>query len=57
VWAVIYPLQLVVPQILLRVLDIPVPLRALLGSGIIVAVMTWLIMPRLTRAVSGWLYT
>jgi antibiotic biosynthesis monooxygenase (ABM) superfamily enzyme len=56
VWAVIYPLQLTVPQLLIRLLDIPVPIRAVIGSGIIVALMTWLIMPRLTRAVAGWLY-
>jgi uncharacterized protein len=56
VWAVIYPLQLVVPQVIVRVVDAPLPLRAVIGSGVIVALMTWLIMPRLTRAVSGWLY-
>ena len=56
VWAVIYPLQLAVPQTLQRLVDLPVPVRAILGSGIIVALMTWAIMPRLTKAVSRWLY-
>ena len=56
VWAVIYPLQVLVPQVVARVFDAPLPLRALVGSGVIVGMMTWIIMPRLTRAIAGWLY-
>lgn len=56
VWAVIYPLQLIVPPTIARAWDAPLPLRGLLGSAVIVALLTWAIMPRLTRSVSGWLY-
>ena len=56
VWSVIYPLQLVTPLLVGSVLTAPVWLRALIGTGLVVAVMTWVIMPRYTRAVSGWLY-
>ena len=57
----IYPLVLVVPPLVgraaaaLPALDLA-PLRALATAAAIVALMTWVIMPRYTRAVAGWLY-
>jgi uncharacterized protein len=56
VWSVIYPLQLVTALLMGLVLTEPLWLRALLGTGLVVAVMTWIIMPRYTRLVAGWLY-
>lgn len=59
--AVIYPLSLLMAWIAGLMLDaVPVlaspPVRALVMAAAIVAVMTWGIMPRLTRLVAGWLY-
>jgi uncharacterized protein len=56
VWSVIYPLQLVTPLLVASVVDAPFWVRSLMGTGLVVAAMTWIIMPRYTRAVAGWLY-
>ena len=59
--AVIYPVSLATAWIAQPLFDavpaLGVPLvRALVISAVIVALMTWAIMPRLTRAVARWLY-
>jgi uncharacterized protein len=59
--SVIYPLTLVVPLLLQPVLGaIPalshVAVRTFIVATIIVALMTYAIMPRYTRLVAGWLY-
>ncbi|MGE0591756.1 MAG: antibiotic biosynthesis monooxygenase [Vicinamibacterales bacterium] len=59
--SVIYPLSLLVPRLLewligrSPVAEIPW-LRGLLVASAIVALMTWVIMPRYTRLVARWLY-
>ena len=58
---VIYPLSMVMTWIADPIVEAvpalaPAPVRGLLIAAAIVAVMTWGIMPRLTRLVSGWLY-
>jgi antibiotic biosynthesis monooxygenase (ABM) superfamily enzyme len=59
--SVIFPLVLVVPPLVARgaaavpALNAP-PVRAFATSAIIVALMTYVIMPRYTRLVGGWLY-
>jgi len=59
--SVVFPLSLVVPA-LLEPLFRRIPggdllvVRALLVSGLMVALMTWVVLPRYTRAVAGWLY-
>ncbi|MEQ1760273.1 MAG: hypothetical protein ABL986_18300, partial [Vicinamibacterales bacterium] len=59
--SVIFPLSLLVPLALGPLLgrlpggDLPV-VRALVVSAVIVGVMTYVIMPRYTRLVAGWLY-
>ena len=61
VLAVIYPLSLVTSRIAdpffasVPALS-PLPLRNLLTAAVVIALMTWIIMPRLTRRVAGWLY-
>jgi antibiotic biosynthesis monooxygenase (ABM) superfamily enzyme len=35
----------------------PLPLRTLLLSGLMVPVLTWLVIPALTRVLNGWLRT
>ncbi|MGE0445398.1 MAG: antibiotic biosynthesis monooxygenase [Vicinamibacterales bacterium] len=59
--SVIYPLVLIVPPLVSRAAAAapilsPLPLRGLITATVIVGLMTWLIMPRYTRLVSGWLY-
>jgi antibiotic biosynthesis monooxygenase (ABM) superfamily enzyme len=57
VWSVIYPLQLVMPLLVIQLLPgAPLWIRSLIGTGLVVGMMTWVIMPRYTRAVSRWLY-
>ena len=58
---VIYPLSVAMTGLTAPILDaVPVlalpPVRALVVAAAIVALMTWVIMPPLTRAVAGWLY-
>ena len=59
--SVIYPLSLFVLTVLQPLLT-PVPIvghpviRSLAGSALMVGMMTYVIMPRYTRAVSAWLY-
>jgi uncharacterized protein len=59
--AVIYPVSVLTNWIAQPLFDavpmLAVPLvRSLIISVALVALMTWAIMPRLTRAVAGWLY-
>ena len=61
VLAVIYPMSLLMNAVLIPLLgsntDLPaLALRNLVNASIVIALMTWVIMPRLTRAVSHWLY-
>ncbi len=52
----LYPTVLLITLIDDRwVPDPPLPLDVLLGNIVGVAILTWLLMPRLTRAFSGWL--
>lgn len=59
--SVIFPLSLIVPEVLNPVMAV-VPggsllaFRALVSSATIVGLMTYVIMPRYTRAVASWLY-
>ena len=54
---VIYPLSLGVGAALTRWLaDVPMPLRSFLGSVLMIALMTYVLMPRVTRLFRGWLY-
>jgi uncharacterized protein len=55
-WSVIYPLSVLVPWGMGERLDAVPWLKSLVVSGIIVGAMTWIIMPRLTRRLSKWLY-
>jgi antibiotic biosynthesis monooxygenase (ABM) superfamily enzyme len=60
-WSVIYPLVLIVPEIIIRISDrIGLPLSqyivSLLATFIIVFLMIYAIMPRYTKLVSRWLY-
>lgn len=61
VLVVIYPLSLLMNSAMVEAFGV-VPalsslvIRNLVNSVIVVALMTWVVMPRLTRLVSGWLY-
>ncbi len=58
-WSVIYPLSLLVPALaapVFGVVPLPFPVRALVTSGAIVALMTWVVMPRYSRLVARWLF-
>ena len=56
-WLAIYP---AITLLLLLVQDLlapfPVPLRTLLLTGLLVPLMTYLLMPAVTRMLRGWLY-
>jgi len=59
--AAIYPLTLLVPAALQAALAslglaLPLLLQHLLVAVGIVAAMTWVVMPTVVRALSGWLY-
>jgi antibiotic biosynthesis monooxygenase (ABM) superfamily enzyme len=61
VLAVIYPMSLLMNTLLIPLLgsatDLPaLALRNLINAVIVIALMTWVVMPRLTRRVAGWLY-
>ena len=60
-WSAIFPLSLVSSQLVMPLLhDIGLPheryVDALLGSGLVVALMVYLVMPRYTRLVQRWLF-
>ncbi|HSK56865.1 MAG TPA: antibiotic biosynthesis monooxygenase [Jiangellales bacterium] len=56
-FAAIYPLALLINVLLVpHTQGWPVLLRPLVFAGILVPVMTWIVMPRLTRWVRRWLY-
>ena len=56
-FAAIYPLALLINVVLVpRTADWPLLLRPLVLAGILVPVMTWIVMPRLTRLLRRWLY-
>ena len=60
-WSAIYPLVLIIPALLLpclRLLGIPQlrMLDMLLVTGVMVALMVYLVMPRYTRLLRGWLF-
>lgn len=53
----IYPLIVGLSYLLgPRLADLPIPLRTLAMSGLLVPLMTWVVMPRLTQLLRGWLY-
>ena len=61
VLAVIYPMSLLMNAFLIPLLGSGTDLAALAvrnlaNAVIVIALMTWVIMPRLTRMVAGWLY-
>ena len=57
-WTGIYPLVLLTSYTVLPLLShvLPVPLAALLVTGLITVAMTWLVMPTLARLAAAWLY-
>jgi hypothetical protein len=55
--AVVYPLSLGLGTILNRWLaPLPAPLRSLAATVLMVALLTWVVMPRVTRLCRRWLY-
>jgi len=55
--AVVYPLSLGLSTVLTRWLaSVPGPLRSLVSAVTLIVLMTWVIMPRVTRLVRWWLY-
>ena len=61
-WSAIYPLVLIVPLVLLPLFqwiglpDHPLFVN-LLGSGVIVVLMAYVVMPHYTKLIKGWLYS
>ena len=56
-WVAIYPLILTLNAVLGTTLaPLPMPLRALVTSLLLVPLMTWVVMPRVTKLFYGWLY-
>lgn len=58
-WSVIYPLSLLVPLLYapaFGLASVPVVVRTGVTSGTVVALMTWVVMPRYSRLVARWLY-
>ncbi len=54
---VIYPLSMGVGAVFTRWLGVvPAPLRSLLGSVVLIVLMTYVVMPRVTRLFRRWLY-
>lgn len=53
-WAALLPHVLLLGELLPR--NLPYPLGAALGTALPVASLTWLVMPRLSVLLSGWLY-
>jgi len=55
--AAIYPLITLLTLILAPILaDVPLMVRFALTTPVLGALMTWLVMPQLSRALAGWLY-
>ena len=53
----IYPLALLLNAVVGPLLgDLPLPVRTLVFSGALVTLMTWVVMPRMTRLFRSWLY-
>jgi len=56
-WITIFPLITLVVIILGPVLEgLPLALRLAITTAVTVPIMTWLVMPRVTRLLRGWLY-
>lgn len=56
-WVAIYPLIVGLNATLGPTLSpLPLPLRALITSAMLVPLMTWVVMPRVTKLFYGWLY-
>jgi uncharacterized protein len=56
-FAAIYPLALLANVVLVpRTAAWPLPFRPLAFAGVLVLLMTWIVMPRLTRLLRRWLY-
>jgi hypothetical protein len=56
-WVTIFPLITLVVVVLGPVLDgLPLVLRLAITTAVTVPIMTWLVMPRVTRLLRGWLY-
>lgn len=56
-WLAIFPLTTLVATLLMPVIDpLPLLLRNMLVSGLVILLMTYLVMPRLTRLLAVWLY-
>lgn len=54
-WAALYPMALVLAQLLMPV-PMPFALNVALNTAIPVALLTWVVMPWLTRVLASWLY-
>jgi hypothetical protein len=55
--AVVYPLSLGLSTLLARWLAaVPAPARSLVGCIVMITLMTWVIMPRVTRLLRFWLF-
>lgn len=56
-WLAVWPLISLINYVGRPVLeDLPIPVRALIVTGILLPTMTWIVMPRLTKVFRGWLY-
>ncbi len=56
-WATIFPLiTLVVVVLNPMLIGLPLVLRLAITTGVTVPLMTWVVMPRATRLLRGWLY-
>jgi hypothetical protein len=56
-WVTIFPLITLVVVVLGPLLDgLPLTLRLAITTAVTVPIMTWLVMPRVTRLLRGWLY-
>ena len=56
-WLVIFPLINIIPPFLSRLLaPLPPLLRSAIGAGFMVLLMTYIVMPRMTKLFARWLY-
>ena len=53
----IYPLITMLSLALAPLAAVPLPIRLAITTPVLGALMTWIVMPRLSRLVSSWLYT